>query len=332
MKFLKLINGFLVIFSSINFFSSSVFSQSFGIQKRAAGYLIGGQFTFDFYKPFASAYINLERFSEPMIIQSGGEREIYAKLGSQLYLPKFILFQATLYQLSALSSYLETDLPTTYHRFDTVYNLNVLRALGGSFEEPYSFSLFLGNITFLGYSAKDEGKQKKLKQSGSALAGFLVSIGNHQICDNIYLRDRWYQYELMLVGKLDEKYVRRISWNFRIGFKQNNIDLFHNVILLAIERSHSTWQKSRFSLLKNSIFAYKTYTPISYGDNPPVLIYHHLSYGKKLPVDLFNKKIFFILGGGVKWEWTYLYDRLANTFTSKPSGNLTWLIQPNIEF
>ena len=134
---------------SVLLLDSNALPQSIGFQSRPAGYLFGGQLAFDIYKPYGSVYMNLKRHERPTVIQSGGEVDIYSKLGKQLYLPKFILFQATLYQLSALSTYLETD------------------------------------------------------------------------------------------------------------------------------RS----------------------------DNPPLLVYHCFSYGKKIPVKLFNKKIFLILAGGIRWEW-----------------------------
>ncbi len=184
----------------------------------------------------------------------------------------------------------------------------------------------------LSYAADKGNKPKLQKQSGSAFAGFLVSTGNHQICDNIYLTDQWYQFELMLIGELKEKNIRKMSWNFRIGIKYHKNKIFRDVFVFAIERNHSIWQNTGFLLLKNSIFKYKAYVPTSVSDNPPLLVYHCFSYGKKIPVKLFNKKIFLILAGGIRWEWIYRYDSNLNDFESKPAGNLVWLFQPNIEF
>ena len=311
---------------------SQAFTQSIGFQSRPAGYLFGGQLTFDIYKPYASIFINLKRYERPTIIQSGEETYIYSKLIRQLYLPKFALFQTTLYQLSTLSTYLETDYPQIFNRFNTYFDLNLIRSISSGYEEPYSFSLFLGNIVLLGFASHKNGEQKLLKQSGSALAGFLISTGNHQICDNIYLTDRWYQYEFMLVGDLKEKNIRRILWNFRVGLKHHQNKIFRNVFLFSVKRSHSTWEKTGFSLIKNSVFRYKSYVPTSFSDNPPLFVYHCLSYGKKVLIKLFNKKMFLVLGGGIRWEWIYRFDRNQNKFESKPGGNLVWLFQPNIEF
>ena len=308
------------------------FPQSLGFQSWRAGYLIGGQLTFDTYEPYCSFFMNLKRNNQPSIIQAGGETYIYSKLIRKLYLPKFILFQTTFYQLSALSTYLETDHPQLFNRFNTYFDLNLMRSIGSGYEEPYSFSLFFGNIVLLGYVSTTNGQKDRLRQAGSALAGFLISTGNHQISDNIYLNDRWVQYELMLVGDLKEKNQRKISWNFRIGFKLHRNKLFRNVFLFAMKRSHSTWEKTGFSFLKNSIFKYTSYIPISFSDNPPLFVQHCISYGKKISVKLLSRKMFLVLAGGIRWEWIYQYNHKLKRFNSKPSGNFIWLIQPNIEF
>jgi len=307
-------------------------AQSIGFQKRPGGYLIGGQATFDIYKPYCSFYVNLKRNERPTTIQSGDELDIYSRLGTRLYLPKFILFQTTFYQLSTLSSYLETNHPQIFNKFNTYYGLNIIRSIGAGYEEPYAFSLFLGNIILLSYDKSNKNKNELYKQSGSALAGFLLSTGNHQISDNIYINDQWYQYELMFVGDLKEQKIRKISWNFRLGIKYHSNRILRDIFLLAIERSHSTWQKTGFSLFKNSIFKYKSYVPTSFKDNPPPVVYQCFSYGKKIPINIFKKNIFLIIAGGVSWEWVYHYDRNTKKFESKPSGSLVWLFQPNIEF
>ncbi|MBL7093904.1 hypothetical protein ISS22_08015 [candidate division KSB1 bacterium] len=318
-----------ILLSSI---TSQAFSQSIRFQSKPADFLIGGQLTFDIYKPYFSLYLNLKRYDRPTIIKSGDEAYIYSDLIRRLYAPRFVLFQTTFYQFSALSSYLEKDHPKIFNRFNTYFDINIIRSIGSGFEEPYSFSLFMGNIVLLGYDSKNNNDSKPMKQAGSALAGFLMSSGNHQICDNIYLDDRWYQYEFMLVGDLREKNFRRISWNFRFGFKHHSNKLFRNVFLFSVERNHSTWEKTGFSFIKNSVFKYKSYVPASFSDNPPVFVYHHFSFGKKIPIKFLKRKIFLVLAGGIRWERIYRYNRFINKFDLKPSGNFIWLIQPNIEF
>ena len=115
----------------------------------------------------------MKRLQKPVALQKGEEGEIYLRLGRRLIFPSYLLFEITGYPLSALSSYLETDYYKTYNRFNVYSDLNFLRSIGAGFEEPYAFSLFLGNVLFLAYQGSYENR---LKQSGSALAGFLIRV------------------------------------------------------------------------------------------------------------------------------------------------------------
>lgn len=274
-------------------------------------------------------YFNLKRHEKPITMQRGEETAIYVRLGQRLIFPRYLLFQITGYPLSALSSYLETDRYDSYQRFNFYADLNLLRLVGAGFEEPYAFSLFLGNILFLAYQ---DSAANRLKQSGSALAGFLFSIGQHQIYNNIYLHDQWYQIELMLVGNLNEPKRRKIAWNFRLGFKLHQNEFFPDVFTLAIERSHTDWRATRWSLGKNSIFKYRAQVPFFWSEKKSRETSHLISYGKKFPFNLFSRKIFFVLGLGMRWDWVKFYNHDLDQFDADAKYQVTWLVQPNIEF
>ena len=303
--------------------------QSLVFHSKISGFGLGSQLTFDIYKPFASLYFNIKRYQKPVVLTQGNEAEIYSRLGRQLLFPKYVLFQVTGYPLSAVSSYYETDRFDTYQKFTFFDDINILRSIGSGFEEPYAFSLFLGNIAFLAYS---DGAAAKLKQSGSALAGFLISHGRHQIYNNIYLHDSWYQFELMLVGALKEPGKRRISWNFRIGAKLHQNDFIRNTMTMAVERNHTDWHFRGWSLAKNSVLKYAAHFPSPTPTNRAPSTSQLFSYGKKFPLTVLQKKMLFILGLGVRWEWIRLYDHSQQSFNQEASRQVTFLIQPNIEF
>ena len=312
--------------------SADIFSQTLAFNKRISGYFIGGQFTFDIYKTYTSFYLDLRRYDRSYAIQSGQEKLIYNKLISELAVPKFLLIQHTFYPLTSLSSYLETEKPSTFNRFNTIYDINVLRSVSGSYEEPFAWSIFAGNILFMRYQFLDKGKIVRKKQAGSALAGFAYSFGYHQILDNIYFHDFWQQIEFVLVGNIDEKLQRKLRWNFRVGVKLHHSSLMNDVLTLQFERSHSLYHWDKFSFLQNSIIKYKAYFPISDENHPPHSVYQYFSYGKKFPVKIFGRTVFLVAAAGVRWEWAYRYDREENRFSDKPEGYFSWLLLPNIEF
>jgi len=304
------------------------FGQSLAFHSNLAGYHLGGQVTFDIYKPFSSFYFHLKRLQAPVALRQGDETEIYAQLASRLLFPSYVLFQVTGYPLSALSSYLETNRYDDFRRFDVYQDLNLLRSIGSGFEEPYAFSLLLGNILFLAYS---DSSGKRLKQSGSALAGLLISTGKHQIYNNISLHDFWYQIELMLTGSLNEPQRRRIHWNFRIGAKLHDNPFFSDMFTLSVERSHTNWQRVPWSLLKNSVFKYQGHFPFNFRDKTASAS-QVISYGKKLPITLFHRNMFLTLSLGIRWEKVRNYDHTRHHFEPYPNRQLVWLVQPNIEF
>ncbi len=311
---------------------SNSYAQTIAFNSKAKGYYYGGQFTFDLYKPFISTYAHFKKNVLPVLINPDEGKVTYFILLRRFFEPKFFLFQTTFYQLASLSTVLETDYSDTFNRFNINGDLNIIRSIGGDYEDPYAFTIFLGNVLYLIFAPNVNDKPVKKKQSGSALAGFAYSFGYHQISDNIYLHDHWHQFEILLVGKLKEPGIRKMSWNFRFGVKYHNNPLFRNIFIVSLERNHSHYKFNHFSFTKNSVFKYKVYIPMSFSDNPPFTVYQYISYGKKFPISLFRKKMFLVFGGGVKWEWVYKFDRKIKKFQEKPSGNLVWLIQPNIEF
>ena len=319
----------ILIFAILFFLPNRNFCQSIAFHSKPLGFHVGGQLTFDIYKPFTSLYLNFKRLQEPVALKKGEEGNIYLSLGRRLIFPGYLLFQATGYPLSALSSYFETDRYKSYNRFNINGNFNVLRSFGAGFEEPYAFSLFLGNVLFLAYEDRSE---RRLKQSGSALAGFLISSGKHQIYNNIYLHDSWYQIELMLVGNLNEPKRRKISWNFRLGAKLHQNEFLQDVFTLTIERSHTDWRSTRWSLAKNSTFKYQAHFPIPSSKEGTPASSHLITYGKKFPFKVFQRKMFFVLGLGVRLEWTKFYNHDLDQFDAEPKSQLIWLIQPNLEF
>ena len=118
------------------FFTKNIISQTIAIQGKPGGYLTGAQITFDIYRPYLSIYGNFRKNTKPNIIKQGDESKIYSYLGKQILSPKFVLLQTTFYQLSALSSYLETDEQNHFNRFNSVGGINLLSSVGMGNEEP----------------------------------------------------------------------------------------------------------------------------------------------------------------------------------------------------
>jgi len=302
-------------------------AQSLSRESRIGSVYVRCQTTFDLYKPYSSLYLGLQR---PRIMETGQEWRIYAELLKRLYLPNFLLIQATLYPFSAWSSHWETSHYNWYRRFQIYGSINGLRALGSGNEEPYALSLFLGNIIRLAYH-ESEVDQSHARNAGSALAGFLLSRGNHFIHNNIYLIGRWYQAEFMLIGNAQSP-QRRLFWNFRMGLKTYDDCFLSNALTVSLERNSTDYQSSGFFILKNSILKYQAKFPLLPEDSETPASFQMVNIAKKFLVKLGGRTAFLVIGGGVKWESLRRYDHTAGKFEASYSNQLVWLFTPNMEF
>lgn len=306
-------------------------AQTLNLRQPICGYESGVTFSTGAYKGYANAFIYLKSKGSTPIFQPQHEWPIYHWLLRRLHKPRYLVFQATAYPLAFLSSELETFHPEQFNRFKFM-GMNLMRSVGSGYEEPYALSLILGNLAFLGYNRNQSNHSKKVNQSGSAIGGLSVTTAHVHIHDNIQVKDRWWQYELILTGMLQEPKMRKINWNFRIGAKIHGNNLARDVAIFYFQRSHTDWQNRRFSIIRNSRFQYEAHFPINDGWRKPYTIRQFFSYSKKFPFQTFGYFITFRLGGGLLWEHMRNYDHQERKFAAKEESRLMWLIQPSLEF
>jgi len=312
--------------------SANVPAQTLNAHRSILGFETGATITAGVYKSYLNLFIQFSHKSSTKIYRPELERHVYGILLSRLYKPKYIVAQATAYPLALLSSDMETYHPKHYRQFEFM-EINLLRTISSGYEEPYALSLLLGNFALFGYHEQDEQGKSRIRQSGSALAGIIITTGHLYIHDNIRVNERWWQYELILTGKLNEPKVRMIEWNFRIGTKHHQTDLTPDVALLILHRSHTEWNFRQFSFIRNSHFHYEAYFPIFHdGQKLPFTVRQYFSYGKKFPFKKFNRLFALRIGGGIIWEKLRLYNHDQRFFEAQQSSQITYLIQPSIEF
>ncbi|MDZ7261308.1 MAG: hypothetical protein ONB05_04290 [candidate division KSB1 bacterium] len=306
-------------------------AQTTAFSSNLRGYQLGGTLGLGAYQTYGSLYFNLQRYARLQVLSAEEEVRLYQRLLSQLPRPRYVLFQVTVYPLAGLSSSLETDYPEVFDKFRLFGTTNLLRSLGSGPEEPYALSLFLGNIAI--FARPGPSESSKQRQTGSAVAGFIISAGHWHILDNIRIVDRWFEAELKLKGSLNEPKQRRLTWDFRLGVKLHQNNLVHDVAVLSILRDQSDWDYKGWSLWRNSVFHYTGYVPIGPGkDGRPFMVRHLLSIGKKYPLRLAGRSVLLRLSLGILWEWVRLFDREIRQFQPAASTHQVWLIQPSVEF
>jgi len=302
--------------------------------KRTGGYFWGGQIRWSAYKIFSSLFFNFERGARAEVFHRRQEKIILQRLLSQLHRPRYVLFEVTGYPLATCSAFLETDNPAYYYRFNTFFDTNILKALGGGPQEPYAISAFLGNILFLTRkNLADRLLARTGRQIGSALAGFVISTGHWHILDNIRIDDRWYEIEFMLTGRLHESRIHKMLWDFRFGYKYHQNPLAMDALIFYLRRSHSDWKHVDWGWLRNSEFTTKISFPVERDVfKRPFISRIYFLASKKYPLKFMNYPVLFKLGIGFVWAYLRRFDREVRTFEPVESSKLIWLINPNVEF
>jgi hypothetical protein len=142
------------------------------------------------------------------------ERYVYFYLLRKIYLPRYLLLEASVYPFPLAGVYVRKNEEDFYNDSQLSENVNAVKAVSAGFPEPWAFSFFWGNVV-------DYVKEGEEKISGKGYSGLLFSFGNRHIVDNIMVKDNWYEVELKLKGK-DIRAKRDLSWSYAVGYKGHN--------------------------------------------------------------------------------------------------------------
>lgn len=273
------------------------------------------EYELDAYYSNIGLYINLT--DEP--IPDAGEKEefeIYRDLLYSSYIPRFIVLEAAVFPMPNLGIYLKDDANDFYKLADVYSDLNIVKAVTAGFEEPYAFSMFLGNVM------KFTKPGEKQKQGNFGYMGYLISVGDYHIKDNELISDNWLELEWKIKG--DRKFsTHDLHWSFRVGGKLHDNPYIKDVIYLSLRRSMLDLEEYA-SILKNSGFEYtfdvdsETLTPLR----------HYFTVDKKWPFK--EQKIAFSLTVGFIWEDAEKYTGPLRDKEGR--DNFQIVIRPNILF
>lgn len=311
--------------------ASETYGISYGHRGNVHGFETGFTAAAGVYKSYVSSFIYARRKSSTPIFQPHDETSIYNYFIRKILKPRYLLAQATLYPMATLSSHLETYEFDLYKHFD-VYSINLMRALGAGYQDPYALSLLLGNICLLGFKGKTDVDKNGFTPTGSALSGFLLSTGHRYIYDNIVVDNRWWLIEYILIGTFSEKRRRAISWNFRAGYKKHSWKMIQDEFMFAVQRDHISFDWHALSFIKNSRIVYELNISLNRRIDAVAINRQLVSYSKKIPLVLNGRDIVIRIGAGVVWEDIFHYDHMTNTFDTNRRSRTGFLFQPSIEF
>ncbi len=209
------------------------------------------------YHSYGSFFVDLDKESD-FTLWEGDEVKLYRDLVSRSVKPGYFLIELTGYPLAAFSAWLEETKNSSYHYFDIGGKFNLIRSLGAGYQEPWSTSVFLGQLaTFWDLNAQDE-----LVVAASGAAGIVVTAGLHQLFDNSVVDAGWFRVEWKVKGEGIEGPEKRF-WDLKAGYRYYGIPEISNTITLTLKRQRTDKARRGAGLLNNSLTAIELQIPTS---------------------------------------------------------------------
>jgi hypothetical protein len=249
-------------------------------------------------------------------VGEANEIKVYEGLFLESLTPRFMLIEASVFPMPALGTYLKTNHRNFYNSAGFDHDFNLIGSITAGFQEPYSLSLFFGDvIKFV--------KQGELRNgTNKGYMGYLFTIADQHIKDNVLINDKSLEVEWKLKGERnfsDEK----LSWSFRIGSKLHENKDIADAVYLGLRRSNLDFNSSTLSWLKNSSFDLKW----DFGLKDGNILRQEYIIGKKLPLK--NYRFALKIDVGMIWQSIKSY---SGTLQDRDRDTFTIVFRPNFQF
>ncbi len=159
----------------------------------------------------------------------------YSHMLKNLYLPRYILVEGSIYPLPVAGVYIKENYDNFYQNAELSHSLNIVRAVTEGFPEPWAASFFLGNVADF---TSSDGKEVV----GKGYSGWLFSYGGYHIVDNIMVRDNWWESEIKLKGS-DLREAHNLSWSYSLGVKFHDNSEISDVCYVSVKRNRIDFVK-----------------------------------------------------------------------------------------
>ena len=211
--------------------------------------LIEYDYEIDAYYSNISAFIDLDKENDILDATKQSEVEIYSNLMAKSFSPNIFLVEVAIHPMSIFGLYFRKNNEDLYSSAK-LQDFSLVKALTAGFEEPYAFSFFVGRMVVF---KNNEYFENERVGKNRAYIGYLVSVGDHTIKNNLVYYNRWVNFEYKLKGTREQE-NRDLDWSFRVGYKANTHEGFVDTIYVGARRSSTDYKKSPWLLLYNSAF------------------------------------------------------------------------------
>lgn len=276
------------------------------------------EFGWEFDPYYSNLSFSIPFTGEPIPEVTGkNEFAIYRQLLKNAFFPRFMLLETAVFPMPLLGVAAKKYTPDFYQIFNAgTGDFNLLQAVTAGFQEPYAFSVFLGDMV----SFVKPGEEKI--NSNKGYMGYLFSYSNQHIKQNVLIPDHNLESEWKLKGDRIFK-GDKLSWSFRIGAKIHDNRDIANTAYIGFRRSNLDFNADFLSFLDNSSIDFRW--DFSMKDGTPLR--QEYTIGKKVPIRRWHVAL--KLDAGFIWEnpRTYSGHLRETSFQS-----VVAIIRPNIEF
>jgi len=277
-------------------------------------------FTPGIYKSYSSINVDLDK-EEELLLWQDDEFGLYRDLVKRSIQPGFFLLEFTGYPMASISAWMEEHHNDSYQKFNVGENFNLLKSFGAGFQEPWSISLFLGQLgTYWDLNDDDE-----MFVAASGASGLVLTGGLSQLFDNSFVESNWFRVEWKLKGSGGYGPKKR-SWDLKAGYRWYGIEGISNTATLILKRTKTQKSKLDWRFFHNSTTSIELELPTSEIKDSFSRV--HFTYGKYFPI----KGRMGGLKFGVLYENRKEYSSFLNEFSSKKTRQFQFIIKPLVLF
>jgi len=244
------------------------------------------------------------------------ELSVYNQLFLNSLTPRFMLIEASVFPMPVLGTYLKKNHRGFYDSAGFGDDVNLIGSITAGFQEPYSLSLFFGDIaTFVKQGEARNGTNK-------GYMGYLFTVADQHIRNNELIQDKSLEIEWKLKGEKnfsDEK----LSWSFRLGSKLHDNSNIADAAYIGLRRSNLDFNSTMLSWLKNSSFDFRW----DFAAKDGTILRQEYIIGKKMPLK--SHQVALVLDFGLIWQ---NYRSYSGNLRDMERNSYTIAFRPNLQF
>lgn len=267
---------------------------------------------------YSNVDLNVPLTNKPIpTITSDNEAVIYRDLIEGSLIPRYMVLEASVYPLAALSTAIKSHSPNLYRQGEIGRTgINLFESATVGFQEPWAVSAFFGNV------AKLQRPQEQREGNNYGYTGYLLSFGSKHIKNNTLVSDDWYEFEWKIKGKLDYP-NEKLSWSFRVGGRWNTNKNVNDVTYVSLHRSNLDLRYSFLEWLENANYDLRMH----FLQTGAKMVRLELIAGKKIPMPEWGYAP--TLNVGFVWSSP---DEYSGPLRDMRNNTTTLLFRPSIEF